>query len=115
MSDCIFCDIVASQQESTIIFTNDAVIVIRDIHPKAPIHLLVISKKHVPSLNTLADADHEIVTSMIFAARDVSALQGVKGYKLVCNVGREGGQIIDHLHMHVLGGWTSGERKTADV
>lgn len=115
MDKCIFCDIVAAQQGKEIIFANAAVVVVRDIHPKAPTHFLVISKKHIPSVRALADTDRELVASMIFAARDTAAARGLEGYRLVCNVGKEGGQIVDHLHLHILGGWAAGEKKTADV
>lgn len=114
MDECIFCQITAHNKEAEILSEDDQLMVVKDIHPKAPTHLLVITKKHIHSVNELMDDDKRIVATMIFQARDTAAAQGLAGYKLVFNVGRQGGQIIDHLHLHILGGWKE-NRKILDI
>ncbi len=106
MNDCVFCNIVTRTIGSDILFETDNVIVIRDIMPKAPTHLLVISKKHIPSVNDLVDGDGQLVAEMILTAKDQASGFGISdsGYKLVWNVGKDGGQVIPHIHLHVLGG-----------
>lgn len=80
-----------------------------DIHPKAPIHTLVVAKEHITSIARLEASHAELIARMIYAAKDIAAKNNLNGYKLVFNVGREGGQVIDHLHLHLLGGWGSKE------
>lgn len=104
--DCIFCKISKKEIPADIIFENNKLVVFKDIRPSAPIHLLVVPKEHVESVNHLKDSHRGIVADLIYAAKDVAQKAGLKGYKLVFNVGREGGQVIDHLHLHILGGWT---------
>jgi len=103
--ECIFCAIAAHNKEAEIVFERNEVLVIKDIHPKAPIHLLVIPKKHIASADAICEEDRSLIAEVILVARDAAQNAGLGGYKLVLNVGREGGQIIDHLHLHVLGGW----------
>lgn len=107
--DCIFCKIVQKEIPSQILYEDGDIIVITDIHPKAPIHNLVIPREHIESIMHLGSNHEEIISKMIFRAKAAAEKIGLKGYKLVFNVGREGGQIIDHLHLHLLGGWTRGE------
>lgn len=102
MADCIFCKITNKEMDSEIVFENDKVIVIKDIKPKAPIHLLIIPKKHIPSVKEVGQEDKELLGELILVARELAEQKGLKGYKLMINVGREGGQIIDHLHLHLL-------------
>ncbi len=85
---------------------NNQLIVFKDINPKAPIHLLIAPKKHIFSINQLTEQDRDLVSQMIFIAKQLAQEQGIaeKGYRLIFNVGREGGQLIDHLHLHLLGG-----------
>lgn len=109
--DCIFCKIVQKEIPANFIVEDDAVVAFPDIKPAAPIHYLVVSKKHIESVARLETAEGEIVAHMIYAARDVAAKLGLSGYKLVFNVGREGGQVIEHLHLHLLGGWTTGAKE----
>lgn len=106
MKDCIFCQIANHQQKADIVFENEEMIVFKDIHPKAPVHLLIVSKKHIDSVNHLTEADEKLIGQMIFLAKELAAQQGIieKGYRLVFNVGRGGGQLIDHLHLHLMGG-----------
>lgn len=112
--ECIFCQIAAHHTKADILSEDEQLIIVKDIHPKAPTHLLVIPKKHIHSVNDLTDDDKQIVAAMIFRARDTAVQQGLEGYKLVFNVGRRGGQIIDHVHLHLLGGWEE-NRKILDV
>lgn len=104
--DCLFCKIARGELASDTVYEDDAVRAFYDIHPKAPVHVLVVPKQHIESVAHL-EADHrEIVSLLIYAAKDIAAKIGLKGYKLVFNVGREGGQVIDHVHLHLLGGLT---------
>ena len=105
--DCLFCKIVAKDLPSTIIYQNPNFLVIRDIKPLAPIHLLIITKKHIPSVDHLAKNDKELIGEMVLTAQAVARDQGLRerGYKLGFNVGKGGGQLVPHLHLHLLGGW----------
>ncbi len=103
--NCIFCKIVAKEIPAEIIYENESLIIIQDIKPSAPFHHLVIPKEHIQSIMDLQEKDRNIIANIFFAARDDTKKAGLKGYKTVFNVGREGGQIIDHLHLHILGGW----------
>ena len=105
--DCLFCKIVQGELASDTVYEDDAVQAFRDIHPKAPVHVLVVPKQHIESIAHLEADHHEIVSLLIYAAKDIAAKIGLKGYKLVFNVGKEGGQVIDHLHLHLLGGLTN--------
>ena len=102
--DCIFCKIANKEIPSEITYENEDVISFKDINPKAPIHFLVVPKKHVASLAEIADSDEPLLGNLILTAKKIAEEKGLKGYKLVINVGREGGQVVDHLHIHLLGG-----------
>ena len=106
MTSCIFCRIVSHQSSAEVVHEDDSIVVFHDIDPKAPTHLLIIPKKHIDSMDHLADEDQEVAGKMLLAARKVAeALQlDNSGYRLVINTGREGGQAVSHLHMHLLGG-----------
>jgi histidine triad (HIT) family protein len=105
--DCAFCQIVRREKPATIEYQNESVIVFKDIHPHAPVHLLVVPKKHIRSLNDLVDQDKDLLSEMILTARMVAQRKGIadSGYRLLFNVEHGGGQLIFHLHMHLLGGW----------
>lgn len=105
-ADCIFCKIAGKEVASNILFESDNVLIIQDIMPKAPVHVQVISKRHIPSLNAVTDADAGLIGEMILAAKNYAAKAGVaeSGFKLVMNTGKEGGQVIKHWHIHLLGG-----------
>lgn len=115
MIECIFCKISAGVVPSDTIFEDAEVKVFRDIQPKAPVHLLVVPKTHIQSIDHLENGHAALVVRMIDAARSAARAEGLDGYKLVFNVGRGGGQVIDHLHLHVLGGWQKGEDHKAEV
>ena len=103
--DCLFCKIINKEIPAEFIFEDEAVAAFKDIKPSAPVHYLIVPKEHIQSINYL-QANHEaIISKMIFTAKMLAEKLGLKGYKLMFNVGREGGQLIDHLHLHLLGGW----------
>jgi len=102
--DCIFCKIINKEVSSEMLYENGEVIVIKDVNPKAPVHLLIIPKKHIPSVNDLKEEDNKLVGSLILTAKRMAKEKGLKGYKLLINVGKEEGQIIDHIHLHLLSG-----------
>jgi histidine triad (HIT) family protein len=106
MNDCVFCNIINKTIHSQILFENSNLIVIRDIMPKAPVHLLIIPKKHIVGIAHLEAADEAIVGEVIFTAKEMGQKHGIgeSGYKLVFNVGPDGGQTVPHLHLHLLGG-----------
>jgi len=105
MEDCVFCKIVDGQIPSDIRYENDNLIAFPDINPLAPVHLLVIPRKHVSSLTDLSEEESSLIGEMAGAANQLAKSEGIaeKGYRLVINCGREGGQGVDHLHMHLLG------------
>ena len=110
--DCIFCKIIAKELPSDIVYEDKDIVVFKDIHPKAPIHHLVVPKVHIQSIAHLEANHNEVISKLIYTAKKVAQDEGLAGYKLVFNVGREGGQVVDHLHLHLLGGW--GKDKNPD-
>jgi histidine triad (HIT) family protein len=104
--DCIFCQIVAGKVPSEVIYQDEEVLAFRDINPQAPVHLLVIPKKHIPSLVHMSQADSPLIERMINIANQLARKEGVSnsGYRLVINCGEQGGQLVHHLHLHLLGG-----------
>ncbi|MFH0913852.1 MAG: histidine triad nucleotide-binding protein [Chloroflexota bacterium] len=106
MEDCIFCRIAAGKIPTEVRYQDEEVLAFPDIHPKAPTHLIIIPKKHIPSLNDVSQAELLIVAKMMKAAQVLAKEAGIveKGYKLVLNVGRDGGQVVPHMHLHLLGG-----------
>ena len=103
---CLFCQIANHQQKADIVYENEELIVFKDINPKTLIHLLIVPKRHIKSINELIEKDKDLVSQMIFLAKDLAQRQGIaeNGYRLTFNVGRGGGQLIDHLHLHLMGG-----------
>jgi len=106
MENCIFCKIVRGEIPSPRVLEGDDFIAIRDINPAARTHVLVIPRKHVESVGHLEDGDASLAGTLLLAARDVARQEGVaeSGYRVVINTGREGGQTVGHLHVHVMGG-----------
>ena len=106
-NDCLFCNISKGQTATEFLFENDTLVVFKDINPHAPVHLLIVPKKHIRSINDLMDDERPILAEMIMVARDMAAEAGVSqsGYKLLFNVEKGGGQVIFHLHLHLIGGW----------
>jgi histidine triad (HIT) family protein len=104
MADCVFCRIAAGEIPATVLAQDDRVIAIEDIDPQAPVHVLVMPRHHVSDLREAGDDG--LMASLVNTANRVAADRGIAdaGYRVVVNVGRDGGQEVPHLHMHVLGG-----------
>lgn len=104
-SDCLFCQIVAGAIPSDQVFADDAVIAFRDIAPQAPVHILVVPRRHLSGLDALRH-DAELAGRLLTAAANVARAEGVdrSGYRVVVNHGRDGAQSVGHVHLHVLGG-----------
>ncbi len=104
--DCIFCRIVAGKVPSQVIYQDEEIFAFRDINPMAPTHVLVIPKKHIDSLADVADGETPLIGRMVKIANRIAREEAVaeSGYRLIISSGKEGGQIVPHLHMHLLGG-----------
>jgi histidine triad (HIT) family protein len=103
---CLFCRIVAGEIPSSRVAEDDLAIAIRDIAPRAPTHILVMPRDHIPSAASLTDADATLLGRMFSMAADIARSEGIAegGYRVVTNVGTWGGQTVDHLHFHLMGG-----------
>jgi histidine triad (HIT) family protein len=104
--DCLFCRIVAGEIPSTRVHDDDLLIAIRDIAPRAPTHILLMPRRHIPSAADLTEADGPLLGRLFAVAADLARSEGIAagGYRLISNVGRWGGQTVDHLHLHLMGG-----------
>jgi len=107
--NCLFCKIVAGQIPSKLVYQDDELYAFQDIHPWAPVHFLLIPKLHIPSMAQLTDAQSGLMGRMMVLAPKLALEQGCNpypegGFRLVCNTGLEGGQEVQHLHIHVIGG-----------
>jgi histidine triad (HIT) family protein len=111
--NCIFCQIVNKEKPADIVYEDENFLAFKDIYPKAPLHLLIVPKKHIPSIDHIEAEDKELIGEMFLVAKKIARDQKValSGYKLVFNVGKGGGQIIDHLHLHLLAGWKNNEER----
>lgn len=105
-TECLFCKIVQRELPSDIVFEDDQLLAFRDISPQAPTHMLVIPKRHIATINDLAEADAELVGRLTLRAQALAAQEGLTepGYRLVMNCNQDGGQTVFHLHLHLLGG-----------
>jgi histidine triad (HIT) family protein len=105
-TDCIFCKIVAGEIPSETVYQDKEVIAFRDANPITPVHLLIVPRKHIPSLFHLSTADMPLVGKMTAVANHLARVHGVidSGYRLVMNCGEQAGQTVPHIHMHLLGG-----------
>lgn len=103
--ECIFCRIVRGEANADFIAESEHFVAFRDIHPKAPVHMLIVPREHHATLMTMDGAQKELLGELLLFAREVAKKLSLFGYKLVLNVGRSGGQIVDHVHVHLLGGW----------
>lgn len=106
MDTCLFCKIVKKELSPEVAYEDNQFLAFKDIHPIAPIHLLIIPKKHIPSVDHLELYDKELVGELFVAARSIAKSQGISqtGYRLIFNVGADAGQSVNHLHLHILGG-----------
>lgn len=106
MRNCIFCQIINKETPSEIVYEDDKVIAFKDTHPLAPVHILIISRKHIPSIVDIKKEDARLMGEMIFVAKKIADEFGISenGYKLLFRVHHHGGQVIDHIHLHLIGG-----------
>lgn len=102
--DCIFCKIVAGEIPGKRLFEDEAIIAFEDIHPVAPVHGLIIPKRHVATLDDFAADDAELLGRMMLVARQIANERGLGGYRVAMNVNSLGGQVVFHAHLHVMGG-----------
>ena len=112
--DCLFCKIINKEIPSDIVYEDDDVLAFNDIDPKAPVHVLVIPKKHIASLNELTEADSALLMKIMLVIKKIAQDKNIaeSGYRVVNNCGEQGGQTVGHLHFHLLGGremlWPAG-------
>lgn len=106
MNNCLFCKIISGEISSNKRFENEDIVAFDDIRPKAPVHILIIPKKHITSVAELTDEDAGIIAKLILTARDLAKENGLNknGYRLVFNTKTHAGQEVDHIHLHLLGG-----------
>jgi|TARA_B110000438_G_scaffold111161_1_gene109048 histidine triad (HIT) family protein len=106
MDNCLFCKIINGEITAKKVYENEHIIAFNDIDPKAPIHILVIPKKHIRSINELNSSDINLAGEIILAAKKIAKDQGVdsKGFRVVFNTNDDGGQTVYHIHMHIMGG-----------
>lgn len=112
MEDCIFCKIIRKEIPATILYEDDEIIAFKDINPAAPIHILVIPKKHIPSLVELEKEDELLIGKIYTVINRLAEMQGVKenGYRVIVNCGKDAGQEVGHLHFHLLAGTKFGDK-----
>lgn len=104
MSDCIFCKIIAGEIACKKVYEDENILAFHDINPVADVHVLVIPKKHIASLNELSDSDEGLIGRFMLSIPKVAKQMGLKGFKTIFNTGKEGGQTVFHIHAHILGG-----------
>ena len=105
-SSCVFCRIVAGEEPADVLYASETVMAFRDIAPQAPVHVQLIPKEHVASAAEIEERQAGVLADLLQAAKQVARAEGLeeRGWRLVTNVGREGGQHVYHLHVHLLGG-----------
>lgn len=115
MAECIFCAIV-KKQPTTLIFEDETAVALPDISPKAPVHLLIVPKKHVSSINEIGEGDELVLGHLFTVAKQLAKEKELAqlGFRLVVNTGPDAGQSVQHLHMHLLGGEPLGRMNTAE-
>jgi len=108
MNDCIFCKIAKRQLPAKIQYEDDDFVAFDDIAPKAPVHILIVPKKHIESVNTLVANDARLIGKMVIVAQKLAKEKGIdqSGFRLIFNTGKNSGQIVDHIHLHLIGGQT---------
>ena len=106
MEDCIFCKIINKEVPSTIVYEDEDVIAFKDIHPLTPVHILVIPKKHISSLVDLKEEDEAVIGKIYTVINKIAKQEGIldKGFRVIVNCGEDGGQVVKHIHFHLLGG-----------
>ena len=105
-SNCLFCKILVGDIPADIVYESETAIAFRDINPKAPTHVLIIPRKHIATINEIAEEDQALIGSLYSAAREIAAAQGIaeEGYRAVMNCNEDAGQTVFHIHLHLLGG-----------
>jgi len=101
--ECIFCKIVNKLNQAEIVYEDEKILAFKDIKPQAPTHLLIIPKKHIPSVDHVETEDKMLMGELILVAKIIARERNLNSYKLQINVGRPAGQMVDHLHLHLLG------------
>jgi histidine triad (HIT) family protein len=106
--DCIFCKIVNGETDTRFVHENEQLVVFKDINPAAPVHLLIVPRRHIRGVNELSEGDRDLVAEMILTAKEMAREFSIdkSGYRIFFNVERGGGQLVFHLHLHLMGGWT---------
>ena len=106
MADCLFCKIINKEIPSEIVYEDDRLLAFRDINPAAPVHILIIPKVHIASLNDLDETNSDIVKDIALKAKELAEKEGIaeSGYRIINNIGDDGGQTVKHLHFHLMGG-----------
>ena len=104
--DCIFCSIAGEEMNAEIVYEDDRIVAFEDANPQAPVHILVIPRKHIESLNEVPEEDFDLIGEMLSVIRQLAQEKDISasGYRVVNNCGEQGGQTVDHLHFHLLGG-----------
>ena len=104
--DCIFCKIIQKKIDAKVVFENKEIIAFKDIHPIAPVHILIIPKQHIESINDVKSEDAKLLGNMIVTAKNIAEELNISegGYKLLFRIGKNGGQEVDHIHLHLIGG-----------
>ena len=106
-NDCLFCKIINGDIPASFLYKDESLVIFKDINPQAPVHLLIVPRKHIRSINDLTQKDNDILSALIMAGKDMAKKELISesGYKLFFNVEKGGGQVIFHLHLHLIGGW----------
>lgn len=106
MEDCLFCKIIDKKIPSTVVYEDDEILAFKDINPVAPVHILVIPKKHVASLAEIQKEDEQLIGKIYTVINEIAKKEGIfeKGYRVIVNCGEDGGQEVKHLHFHLIGG-----------
>ncbi len=106
-NDCIFCRIIKGEAPANFVYKDENMVVFHDTRPKAPVHVLILPVEHIESANELEERHSALVSKMMLKAKEIARTLGIaeSGYKLIINVGSGAGQIISHLHVHLMGGW----------
>jgi histidine triad (HIT) family protein len=106
LEDCLFCRIVNSEVGSEIIEERPTALAFRDVNPQAPVHILIVPKEHIPQIKDLGPDNCDVLTDIFSLINDIAVSEGIAqtGFRVVCNIGEEAGQAVDHLHFHLLGG-----------
>lgn len=113
MNDCLFCKIIAGEIPSAKVYEDDKLLAFKDINPQAPVHVLIIPKAHYDSVNALDENSAPIVGDIMLAAKKIAAEQHLdNGYRIITNIGEDGGQTVKHLHFHLIGGVKLSEKMT---